>query len=120
MIKTYEGFFKDLFKRKRESDGVYYWTDNEIEELEKIGFKRYSKSSIGSFNYKSNYSEKIETIKVSKFAEIINYNEYCFYEAYLDLKKIPHKMDFDSFYDMLKFIKSYITELDIDTKKYNL
>jgi len=121
ILKTYEGFFKDLFKKKRESDGLYYWTNEEIIELEKIGFERKSKSNMSSFSYESSYSEKIEKIKISKFAEVINYNEYFFYEVYL--KKSTHKeitKDFDTFPELLEFIKPYISEIEIDSKKYNL
>lgn len=118
-IKTYEGFFSNLFKRK--SDGSYYWHDSEVSDLEACGFERENSQYLTSPFYYYPQNDKVSSICLVKNADVSNGMEDYFYVVTITLSndKIIEK-DFDSFSEMLIYVKKYIPEIELDSKKYNL
>ena len=123
-LNTHEGFF-DIFKKTpRQGDGIYYWTENEINKLESLGFSRKTAVPMNTvpFYYKPSNSDIVDII-VEKVAEI-NYatsDEDWFYNVIISYNnnKEKHK-DFDGFNDMIEYVKQFVKKIDIDAKKYNL
>lgn len=125
--------YNDMFKNKdgKEYDS-YPWSDSEILELENSVFYTNDKhKSYGNFYYIPNILKNIKEIKIKKMVEIItgehdrgeySYGHY-FYQVIINFIKkdiIVEDFDKDSFENALNFAKKYITQLDIQTKKYNL
>ena len=132
-VKTYEGFFSNLFTRK--SGGIYHWSEAEMDALNANGF--YQEDQLGKLrNYPPNvrsfyYESPRDNLRIILKKHAIGSNgiEDCFYEAIINTddksktinKKHKTKIKtFDGFNKMLFFVLKQIPDIDLDTRKYNL
>lgn len=126
-LREYEGFFSNI-KRRLFSSNVYYrWYYQEAEELESLNFYRISEKDYNSepYYFKPNVTDSIKEIIVIKYYDIGSATsstdiETVFYRAEVKKNKRTIKKNFDSFEEMIEFVKKHIPEVEIDTKKYNL
>lgn len=123
--------YKDWYKNDKDKEyDSYPWRDSEIVELEKSGFFIGDQNNVYStYYYTPNIINDIKEVKIKKMIEIISnstteyrYGDY-FYEiiiTFINNNTIVKDFDADSFNTALEFAKKYITQVDIQTKKYNL
>jgi len=130
--KPRKGIFKklkDYFSSERKGDGLYFWTDEEINKLESLHFKREdSTSDTATFTYiPSDPDEDLEIITVRKMAEV-DYNRhqedwfYKLHATFVDEGKGLNS-DFDTFGQLIDYVNTLIKQYDPlhkTTTKYNL
>ena len=130
-IKNYERFFsniKNIFNKskQRKDAGSYYWTDDEKEKLSSLGFYIPDSFYSGALHYQTENPNTKEIIIEKRTIRVLSAiypgsEDWFFYNAYITVSddNIIYK-DFDVFSELIDFVKMYITEEDIASKKYNL
>lgn len=126
----YIKIFENFFNRERKNYGQFRWYDdpvgplsegNEVEKLKSVGCFQKIKDIPAPFYYVPTFSDTIKLIIMQRLLKNSYPDEHCFYKITIELKNQKSIIKyFDTFEKMFKSLKTYIPEVDKNTKKYNL